>query len=49
MQNLSIAIIALSSEPLTMHGIDYKNLAEKTSEGNFINIVNRSTVDTYLN
>jgi len=49
MQNLSISIVALSSEPLRMHAPDYKALVDKTSEGTFMNIVNKSTADHSLN
>jgi len=49
MQNLSISIVALSGEPIRMHTPDYKSLADKTSEGTFMNIVNKSTADHSLN
>ena len=49
MQNLSISIVALTSEPCRMHAPDYKQLVETTSEGTFMNIVSKTTADHCLN
>jgi len=37
--------VALSGDPLHMHGKDYGTLARRTSEGDYLNIVHRKTAD----
>ena len=45
MQNLSISVMALSSDPLGTIAGDYQLLAASTSEGNYINIVDVDKAD----
>ena len=44
-QNLSISVMALSSDPLGTIARDYQLLAASTSEGNYINIVDVDKAD----
>ena len=46
--NLSISIAALTGDALQMRGVEYKALTNKTSEGNFINIVKKAEADSHL-
>ena len=43
--NLSVSIMALSSEPLSNHMTDYKKLCQSTREGMYVNIVNKEKSD----
>lgn len=44
-KNLSISVVALSSDPLGSIAKDYQRLAGSTSEGNFVNIVDVDKAD----